>query len=150
MGVGIANEGVLLMTHEWVEQGFCVGFVTTRGVLLDLDNMTFKKAKWIAEKLMKDYKLQGFLLVQSSEKSYHVVFNRYLSWRKITAVLFDRYECVRYAVQQIQNGHLTLRISGKNGKNKPKIMMKVGKTDKLIEDYLEVYEKFQRAQDFYF
>ena len=128
-----ANEGEVMMAHEWVEQGFCIGFVTPKGVLLDLDNMTFRKAKWIAEKLLKDYKLQGFLLVKSSERSYHVVFNRYLSWKKITEILFSRYECVRYAVQQVQNGHLTLRISPKNGKNKPRILLETGKTDKLIK-----------------
>ena len=147
MGVGIAHEGVFVMAHEWVEQGFCVGFVTTRGVLLDLDNMTFKKAKWIAETLLKTYKLQGYLLVKSSQKSYHVVFNRYLSWKKTTEILFSRYECVRYAVQQVQNGHLTLRISPKNGRNKPKILVTTGKTDKLIKDYLEVFTKFQKVTD---
>ena len=145
--MGIPDEGVFVMTHEWVESGYCIGFVTTRGVLLDLDNMTFRKAKWIAEKLLKEYRLQGFLLVKSSEKSYHVVFNRYLSWKKITEVPFSRYECVRYAVQQVQNGHLTLRISPKNGRNKPKILVTTGKTDKLIKDYLEVFTKFQKVTD---
>ena len=144
----IAYEGVFVMAHEWVEQGFCIGFVTTRGVLLDLDNMTFRKATWIAETLLKEYRLQGYLLVQSSERSYHVVFNRYLSWKKITEVLFSMHECVRYAVQQMQNGHLTLRISPKNGRNKPKILMEVGKQDKLVKDYLELFNKFKKAKDF--
>jgi hypothetical protein len=145
--VGIANEGVFIMAHEWVEQGYCIGFVTTRGVLLDLDNMTFSKAKWIAKTVLDNYKLQGYLLVRSSERSYHVVFNRYLSWKKITKVLFCMHECVRYAVQQMRNGHLTLRISPKNGKNKPKILIEKGKTDKLIKEYLEVFEKFQKNTD---
>ena len=134
--------------HEWVEQGYCIGFVTTKGVLLDLDNMTFKKAKWIAKILMEEFKLEGFLLIKSSAKSYHVVFNKYLSWRKITQVLFSRYECLRYAVMQMQNGHMTLRISGKNGKNKPKLMIKVGKTNKMIRDYLELYENIQKSDLF--
>ena len=59
-----------IMTHEWVEQGYCIGLPTDKGVVLDLDNMTFKKAKWIAETLLKQYKLEGFLLVKSSEKNY--------------------------------------------------------------------------------
>ena len=142
-----SDEGGILM-HEWVQQGNCVAFTTVRGVLLDLDNMTFKKAKWITETLTKEYKLEGFLLVKSSAKSYHAVFNKYLSWKTITEVLFSRYECVRYAVQQIQNGDLALRISRKNGKDRPKILLKVGKTDKLIKDYLEVFEEFQKAKDF--
>jgi hypothetical protein len=43
----------------------------------------------------------------------------------------------------MMQGALTLRISGKNGKNKPKIVYRVGKEDKLIKDYLEVYEEFK-------
>jgi hypothetical protein len=136
-----------IMTHEWVENGYCVAFVTVKGVLLDLDNMTFKKAKWIAETLLKKHRLEGFLLIRSSRRCYHAVFNRYLSWKKITEVLFSMHECIRYAVQQMQNGHLALRISPKNGKNKPKVLIETGKTDKLIKDYLEVFKKFQKDKD---
>jgi len=131
------------MTHEWVRSGYCIGFNTDRGLMLDLDNMKYKKAKWTAESLLKDYKLEGFLLIRSSKKNYHVVFNRYLRWKTITKILFSMYECVRYAVFQMKEGKLTLRISKKNGKDKPKILRQVGKTDKLIKDYLEVFEKFK-------
>jgi hypothetical protein len=134
------------MTHQWVESGFCIGFMTNRGVVLDLDIMTFRKAKWLAQLLLKRYRLEGYLLVRSSEKSYHVVFNRYLRWRTITKILFSLYECIRYAVFQMKEGFLTLRISSKNGKNKPKILLEVGKQDNLIKDYLEaceIAEKFE-------
>lgn len=131
------------MGHDWVEEGYCIGFTTEKGVLLDLDNMTRKKAEWTANTLMQKYELEGYLLVQSSSKSYHLIFNKYVSWKTITRILFDRYECVRYAVMQMQNDHLTLRISRKNGKNKPKILLMEGKTDKLIKDYLEIWEKFK-------
>jgi hypothetical protein len=146
VGVDNAYESEI-MTHEWVEQGYCIAFVTVKGVLLDLDNMTFRKAKWIAETLLKKFRLEDYLLIRSSRRSYHAVFNKYLSWKKITEVLFSMHECIRYAVQQMQNGHLALRISKKNGKNKPKILLKVGKTDKLITDYLEVFEKFHEVKD---
>ena len=43
----------------------------------------------------------------------------------------------------MMQGELTLRISGKNGKNKPKIVHRVGKEDRLIRDYLEAYETFR-------
>ena len=141
-----SNDGENMM-HEWVKQGYCVGFATSRGVLLDLDNMTLKKAKWIAKTLLDEFKLEGFILIRSSANNYHAVFNKYVSWKTITQVLFSRFECVRYAVQQMQNGHLALRISPKNGKNKPKILIETGKTDKLITDYLEVFKKFQKVKD---
>ena len=131
------------MTHEWVTSGYCIGFHTDRGVVLDLDNMKYRKALKITEDLCKSYRLQGYLLIRSSPKSYHVVFNRYLSWRKITKILFSRYETARYAVFQMMSGHLTLRISKKNGKDKPKIVRQMGKSDKLVKDYLEVYETFK-------
>lgn len=44
----------------------------------------------------------------------------------------------------MREGSLTLRISTKNGKNKPKIVFKTGKTDKLIADYMDVYEHFRK------
>ena len=129
--------------HQWVTSGYVIGFMTNKGVVLDLDNMKFKKARWIARTLCKQYKLEGYLLIRSSEKNYHVVFNRYLSWRTITKIIFSQYEALRWAVFQMQSGYLTLRISKKNGENKPKILLKVGKTDKLIKDYLETYETFK-------
>ena len=132
------------MVHEWVNSGFCIGFNTDRGLLLDLDNMKFRKVLRIAENLSKRYKLEGFLLIRSSRKNYHVVFNRYLSWRTITKILFSLHECLRWAVFQMKEGQLTLRISKKNGKDKPKILLKVGKIDRLIKEYLEVYEIFKR------
>jgi len=43
----------------------------------------------------------------------------------------------------MMEGQLTLRISKKNGKDKPKIVYEMGKKDKLIRDYLEVYKQFK-------
>ena len=129
--------------HKWVTTGYCIGFETDRGLMIDLDNMKFRKALWIAETLLERYSLEGFLLIKSSDKNYHVVFNRYLSWKTITKILFSLYECLRWGVFQMKEGQLTLRISKKNNKDKPKILLRVGKTDKLIKDYLEVYERFK-------
>jgi hypothetical protein len=130
--------------HEWVKEGYVIGFMTNKGLILDLDNMKFKKAKWLARTLCKQYKLEGYLLIRSSKKNYHVVFNRYLKWKTITKILFNQYEALRWAVFQMQSGYLTLRISKKNGENKPKILLKVGKQDKLIRDYMEIYNTFKR------
>jgi hypothetical protein len=132
------------MAKEWVSTGYCVGFNSDRGVMLDLDNMTFRSALRTAETLLKQYRLEGFLLIRSSPKNYHVVFNRYLSWKKITMILFSKYECLRWAVFKMREGQLTLRISKKNGKDKPKILRQFGKKDKLIKDYLEVFNIFRR------
>jgi predicted kinase len=129
--------------HEWVKEGYVVGFMTNKGLIMDLDNVTYRKVKWLAQHLCRQYKLEGYIIVLSSPRSYHLIFNRYLQWRVITKILFRQYETLRWAVFQMQSGYLTLRISKKNGENKPKIVFKTGKTDKLIAEYMEIYETFE-------
>ena len=67
------------MAHEWVTQGYCIAFTTNRGLIMDLDNMKFRKALRITETLKENCHLEGFSLIRSSNKNYHVVFNRYLT-----------------------------------------------------------------------
>jgi len=131
------------MVKEWVTESCCIGFCTGKGLMLDFDNMTYGKAKRLADALMKRYKLEGYLLIKSSDKNYHVVFNRYLTWKTILQVVFSLVVCITWGVHQARKGYLTLRISRKNNKNKPKILRKVGKTDKLISEYLRAYEFFK-------
>jgi hypothetical protein len=132
------------MAKEWVTENFCIGFCTDKGLMLDLDNMTLTKARRIAEALMKRYRLEGYLLIESSERNYHVVFNRYLRWKTILKIVFSQVVCIRWGIHQARKGYLTLRISRKNNRNKPKILMEVGKTDKLINEYLLVYNHYRR------
>lgn len=132
------------MTKEWVRKGCVVGFVSDKGLMLDLDDMTFKKAVHMAESLMKKHRLEGYLLIRSSRLNYHVVFNRYLTWKKILQIVFSQYVCIRWGIHQARKGELTLRISEKNGKDKPKIVLKKGKEDRLIREYLELYSLYDK------
>jgi len=77
------------MTHEWVKQGYVVGFMTDKGLVIDLDNMTYKKVRYLARTLCREHKLEGYIIVRSSPRNYHVVFNRYLSWKTVTTILFS-------------------------------------------------------------
>lgn len=128
--------------HEWVKQDYCIGFVTTKGLIMDLDDVQLKKVVNIANKLMIQHKLEGYLVVESSPYHYHLVFNRYLPWHKIIQILFNQYICIRWAIWQARKGELTLRISRKNKENKPQIICQKGKTDKLIHDYQRMYDMF--------
>jgi len=134
----------LKQNHKrWVETGYCIGFMTKQGLILDLDNMSYRSAKRFAERLLNKYKLEGYLLIRSSPKNYHIVFNRYLTWRTITTILFSQYKCLGWAVFQMKSGYLTIRISKKNSENKPRILLKTGKLDKLCAKYLELYEELK-------
>lgn len=119
-----------------------IGFTTEKGLCLDLDNVTRKKAEKLAESYLKKYNLEGYLLIRSSPKHYHLVFNRYLSWRKTLQIIFSTIKCLEWGIWQARKGELTLRISKKNGNNLPMIIKCVGKTNKLIKDYFEIYNLF--------
>ena len=121
---------------------YTIGFTTTKGLCLDLDDVSLRKSEKLANFLFKKHKLKGYLLMQSSPKHFHVIFNKFLSWRRTLQILLSVFKCTEWALWQIRKGEITLRISAKKGKNIPKIIKCVGKTDKLIKDYFEVYNLF--------
>jgi hypothetical protein len=47
------------MTHEWVRKGYVVGFMTDNGLIMDLDNMTYKKVRYLAKTLCREHKLKA-------------------------------------------------------------------------------------------
>jgi hypothetical protein len=126
---------------------FVYGFTTTHGLLLDLDNTTLAETRKIAKKYMERFKLQGYMILRSSENNYHVVFNRYLSWKKVLNYLFKivwyyhyhqhgiKPSLTYWAILQACKESETLRISRKENKAKPRIIETKGKNDKLIRDY---------------
>jgi FMN phosphatase YigB (HAD superfamily) len=128
---------------------YVCGFTTIKGLLLDLDNTTLKESSAIAEFYCKRFRLKGYLIARSSENNYHVVFNRYLTWKKTLEYLFKivwRYHyhehgmkpsLTYWAILQACKGSETLRISKKNHKAVPKVVRCYGETDKLCRDYME-------------
>jgi hypothetical protein len=138
-----------LKNKKKIPRNYVYGFTTTKGLLLDLDNTTQKETSAIAQFYCKRFQLEGYLILKSSENNYHVVFNRYLIWKKTLEYLFKivwRYHyhehgikpsLTYWAILQACKGSETLRISTKNHKKTPKIVKKSGKTNKLCRDYIE-------------
>ncbi len=56
------------------------GYSDTETVKLDFDYTPFKKVKYWALRTMKWFNLGGFIIIKSSKQSYHVLFNRKVSW----------------------------------------------------------------------
>ncbi len=132
---------------------FCIGFVTRKGILLDLDNTSQNSVIRLAEKFLEKRKfryiereinLEGYLIVKSSENHYHLIFNVYLPFREAlmiaSSVRIGNLQC--WILERAKHGEFTIRISTKNGNNKPKLIAEKGKTDKLINDYLKTYALF--------
>lgn len=130
---------------------FTLGYTSGCTAMLDLDNITKSQARRHAQKLMSRFNLKGYLLLQSSEYSHHVVFDRKLDWRTALRVMFACPPCRKrykrhfsWAEMQAIKGYATLRIGNKDRKHPPKIIEFVGSRRDRIAAYLQMYSQFSR------
>jgi hypothetical protein len=120
-----------------------LGYSDTETVKLDFDDTTFKNTRYWAERVVKWFRLGGFVILKSSKNSYHVIFNKTVSWARNMHI-------VSWVALQSQNKGLeqwfkmqaikessTLRLSSKGEKKPPRIVMRQGKQDKEIYNFLE-------------
>lgn len=120
-----------------------LGFSDTETVKLDFDNTAFHLVKYWAFKAMRKFRLEGFVILKSSENSYHVVFNRFVSWSENMRIvawisLLSRNEgLTKYLQMQCIKESSTLRVSEKQEKTSPKIVFRYGKQDKQVSSFLK-------------
>lgn len=133
---------------------YVLGFTTSRGVLLDLDNVNLASVKRLCVVMLKHKRfryikskidLEGYLIIRSSPNHYHVVFNKYLTFKNalIIASTVRIGNIAPWLLERIKHGEFTIRISTKNNSNKPEIILQVGKSTSLIKDYLQIYKQFE-------
>ncbi len=127
-----------------------MGFSDDETVMLDFDNTPFRIIKYWAFKAMKWFKLEGFIILKSSKNSYHVVFNRPVSWSenmRIVAwlsLLSGNKKLKKYFLMQCIKESSTLRVSNKGEKPSPRIVFRFGKQDKQIEEFLSFRTEIKR------
>ena len=120
-----------------------IAFTDTETVMLDFDHMPLEKVKYWARRIMRYFKLKGFLILESSENCYHVVFNRRVSWSEnmsiVASVTLRSYNrgLRRWQLMQCRKRSATLRLSPKGVKPPPKIVYYEGRQDEQIRGYLE-------------
>lgn len=136
---------------------YVAGYTTNKGVLLDLDRTTLQEALDIAKYYMKRFSLEGYLLIESSDLNHQIVFNkRFRSYTDVLSIIFKfvwnyhYYQHQRmpslthWAILQACKGSCTLRVNAKGIKSHPKILMRIGRQDKIIKEYLAIYEMFNK------
>lgn len=64
-----------------------IGYTDTETVKPDFDSTPFKEVKYWALRTMEWFKLEGFIILKSSESNYHVVFNRPVTWTENTHIV---------------------------------------------------------------
>ena len=121
---------------------FILGFTDRNTVKLDFDNTPFKTVKYWAMRTMKRFKLKGFIILKSSKNSYHVVFDKRVSWEKnvkimawISLVSQNKNLQKWFVMQCIKQGS-TLRISAKKEKPEPRIVYRYGSQNGQIAEFL--------------
>lgn len=126
-----------------------LGYTSVSTAMLDLDDCTFRTAFRWAEDLDRRFDLEGFMILQSSHRDYHVVFNRRLIWRDVLRVIFACRLCTKrwggrfsWAEMQAIKGAATLRISNKGRKPTPKIVHRQGWQNHEVRRYLSVRRAF--------
>ena len=122
------------------------GFTETETVKLDFDDTTFRTVRYWALRTMRWFKLEGFIILKSSKRCYHVLFNREVSWVENVAILgwvclVSKHRKLTgwFILQCIKKGS-TLRVSSKGQKHSPRIVYRYGEQDGQIGEFL-VYRK---------
>ncbi len=122
---------------------FIIGYTDDETVMLDFDNTILKDVKYWSHKVEKWFKLEGFIVLRSSEKCYHVVFNRPVSWSencKIMAwvsLLSHNPMLEKWFLMQCIKESSTLRVSPKRQKPSPRIVYRYGQEDEQIQSFLK-------------
>jgi hypothetical protein len=131
-----------------------IGYGNAETVMLDLDDTTFRTAKYWGRRTCKFHRLGGFILLKSSPGHYHVVFDRRVTWEEnmsIVAgvVINSRHASFNEGLQswfnlQVRKGKPTLRISRKEEKPKPRVVHHEGNQDGQIAEYLSFRRGYHR------
>jgi hypothetical protein len=122
-----------------------LGYTDRETVKLDFDNTSFKIVKYWSEKAMIRFRLGGYLILKSSRKNFHVVFDRRVSWsRNMKIVAWVSFASknpglLQFLCMQCIKGSSILRVSSKRQKPSPQIVFRYGPQDGEIRNYLEYY-----------
>ena len=66
---------------------FILGYTSDETVMLDLDDMRLKDVKYWARRTLRRFDLGGFLVLESSSGSFHVVFDRTVDWSENVRIM---------------------------------------------------------------
>jgi hypothetical protein len=120
-----------------------LGFSDTETVMLDFDDTALKTVKHWASRVMRWFKLGGYLILRSSKSHYHVVFNRKVSWsenmRIVAWVSLQSHNrgLIKWFLMQCIKQSSTLRVSNKREKSSPRIVFRFGKQEQQIKCFVK-------------
>ncbi len=127
-----------------------IGFTSSTTVMLDLDNLGLEEVRYWAHKIRNEFRLKGFLILESSERHHHIVYDRKVSPFDVISIVAHacletkNVALVRWFVLQCIKKEFTLRISPKGNKPRPRVIYRYGKQNGEIKKYLQ-YRRLVRS-----
>ncbi|MCW4040726.1 MAG: hypothetical protein NWE83_08255 [Candidatus Bathyarchaeota archaeon] len=130
-----------------------LGCTDDETVMLDFDNTSFADVLVYAQPALKHFRLQGFIILESSDENYHVVFDRKVSWSENIQIvawvsLIAQHDGLLkwFRMQRIKQSS-TLRVSAKHDKPMPRIVARVSEQHQQLASFME-YRAFLQTIDF--
>jgi hypothetical protein len=120
-----------------------LGYSDRSTVKLDFDRVPLSIVKYWSRRACDWFKLEGFIIFESSRGSFHVVFNRPVTWRRNmhviswVAVESQLSKLKDYVLMQTIKESSTLRVGPKFRKPSPRIVYRYGRQDRQIREFLE-------------
>ena len=130
---------VMILTHDFV-----FGYSDDETVMLDFDDANLEQVQYWAMRALKWFELGGYLILESSPRCYHVVFDRRVDWAENmrivawVALLSGNEGLQRWHRMQCIKRKSTLRVSPKCEKKSPCIVKRVGDQDEQIKEFIEI------------
>jgi len=140
------ERGVIGLNGESCPK-YILGYTSDETVMLDFDETSLGAVKYWARRAMNRYLLGGFIVLESSPGSFHVVFDRTVDWSENmrivawVALLSGKEKLRRWFLMQCIKQKPTLRVSGKSEvkgvvKPAPRVVWVEGSQSGEIADYL--------------
>jgi hypothetical protein len=118
------------------------GFTDRETVKLDFDNTPLWLVVYWSMRVCVWFKLEGGVILKSSKGSFHVIFNRPVSWSRNVHIMdwvgrLSKIESLmNYALMQGIKESSTLRIGPKGGKPSPRVVYRWGNQNGQVKAYL--------------
>jgi hypothetical protein len=112
-------------------------------ILLDFDDMEYYKAVDTLEKLIIKYRyINGFVMFSDKVNSYRVFSDTTVNFKDLLRIMLDAEGLDRMFFRwTVIRGYATIRVSGKKGRVKDKIIGVVGKPNmKFVKEKLKFIE----------
>jgi hypothetical protein len=121
-----------------------LGYSDRSTVKLDYDKVPLRIVKFWSRRACDWFKLEGFIILESSRGSFHVVYDRPVTWRRNmhiiawVAVESQLSKLRDYVLMQVIKESSTLRVGPKFKKPSPRIVYRYGKQDRQIQEFLDM------------